>query len=105
MANELAAALRLRLAGSPTHPHVDFAGSGPIRPTPCSGPGSTLAPATPSDDPDYQKLWLALGHDPSDMDALVQRSGLTAAELSSMLLLMELDGRVAVEHGRYCRKS
>jgi DNA processing protein len=29
---------------------------------------------------------------------------LTAAKLSSMLLLMELEGRVAVEHGRYSRK-
>jgi DNA processing protein len=38
------------------------------------------------------------------MDALVSRTGLTAAELSSMLLLMELDGQVAVEHGRYSRK-
>jgi DNA processing protein len=38
------------------------------------------------------------------MDALVERSGLTAAELSSMLLVMELEGRVAVEHGRYSRR-
>jgi DNA processing protein len=38
------------------------------------------------------------------MDRLVSRSGLTAAELSSMLLVMELEGRVAVEHGRYSRK-
>jgi DNA processing protein len=29
---------------------------------------------------------------------------LTAANLSSMLLVMELEGRVAVEHGRYSRK-
>jgi DNA processing protein len=29
---------------------------------------------------------------------------LTAAELSSMLLAMELEGRVSVEHGRYSRK-
>ena len=60
--------------------------------------------STGSKDPDYQKLWRALGHDPTGMDALVSRTGLTAAALSSMLLLMELDGRVAVEHGRYSRK-
>lgn len=48
-------------------------------------------------------LWAALGHDPTGMDQLVERTGLTAAEVSSMLLLMELDGRVAVEHGRYWR--
>ena len=56
-------------------------------------------------DPDYQRLWLALGHDPTGMDLLAERTGLTAAELSSMLLVMELEGRVAVEHGRYARKA
>lgn len=63
-------------------------------------------PAAPPwlEDPDYNRLWLALGHDPSPMDRLVERSGLTAAELSSMLLVMELEGRVVVEHGRYSRK-
>ena len=55
------------------------------------------------DDPDYQTLWRALGHDPTAMDQLVQRTGLTAAAVSSMLLLMELDGRVFSQHGRYFR--
>lgn len=55
------------------------------------------------DDPDYQKLWQALGHDPTGMDQLVERTGLTAAQLSSMLLLMELEGRVSSKHGRYYR--
>jgi DNA processing protein len=54
-------------------------------------------------DPDYNRLWQALGHDPTGMDELVERSGLTTAELSSMLLALELEGRVAAEHGRYCR--
>ena len=62
-----------------------------------SGPGG------PSQDADYQKLWKALGHDPTGMDQLVERTGLTPAELSSMLLLMELDGRVTTQHGRYHR--
>jgi DNA processing protein len=56
-------------------------------------------------DPDYQNLWAALGHDPTGMDELAERTGLSAAALSSMLLVMELDGRIAVEHGRYSRKS
>ncbi len=59
----------------------------------------------PSPNADYNRLWATLGHDPTDMDELVLRTGLTAAQLSSMLLLMELEGRVAVEHGRYLRKS
>ncbi|MCR6685863.1 DNA-processing protein DprA [Pseudoxanthomonas sp.] len=54
---------------------------------------------------DHHTLWRALGHDPIPMDVLVERTGLTAAALSSMLLGMELDGRVAVEHGRYARRS
>lgn len=54
-------------------------------------------------DPDYNRLWQALGHDPTGMDELVERSGLTTATLSSMLLALELEGRVAAEHGRYCR--
>jgi DNA processing protein len=54
-------------------------------------------------DAGYNRLWQALGHDPTGMDELAQRSGLTAAELSSMLLALELEGRVAAEHGRYTR--
>jgi DNA processing protein len=86
LAAELAEALRGRLAA------------------PTSIAASPVPGGTKPDDPDYQRLWLALGHDPTGMDRLVSRSGLTAAELSSMLLVMELEGRVAVEHGRYSRK-
>ena len=52
-------------------------------------------------DSDYNRLWQAIGHDPPGMDDLVVRTGLTAATLSSMLLALELDGRIAAEHGRY----
>lgn len=55
------------------------------------------------EDPAYQMLWKALGHDPVGMDQLAERTGLTPATLSSMLVLMELDGRVAGQHGRYYR--
>ena len=54
-------------------------------------------------DPDYNRLWKALGHDPTGMDELVERSGLTTAAVSSILLALELDGKVAAEHGRYTR--
>lgn len=56
-------------------------------------------------DTDYKCLWDALGHDPTGMDQLVSRTRLTAAELSSMLLVMELDGLVTADHGRYQRKT
>lgn len=75
-------------------------------PIPSSGNGISVAPrAGAPDDRDYKRLWSALGHDPSPMDRLVDRTGLTAAELSSMLLVMELEGRVACAHGRYSRLS
>ncbi len=54
-------------------------------------------------DPDYNRLWQALGHDPTGMDELGLRTGLTTAELSAMLLSLELEGRIAAEHGRYSR--
>jgi len=69
--------------------------------------GTAAAPfiaASPSASPDYQCLWHALGHDPTGMDELTLRTALTPAELSSMLLVMELEGRVAHAHGRYSRK-
>lgn len=69
------------------------------------GPREGVVQPRAPQDPDYQSLWNALGHDPTGMDALVERTGLTAATLSSMLLVMELDGQVAVEHGRYSRRS
>ena len=56
-------------------------------------------------DANTQRLWDALGYDPTPMDALVIRTGLTSAELVSMLLVMELEGRVVSEHGRYTRKA
>jgi DNA processing protein len=34
---------------------------------------------------------------------LAERTGLTVESLSSMLLLMELEGTVAAQHGRYAR--
>jgi DNA processing protein len=51
------------------------------------------------EDPDYVRLLAQLGHDPVAIDTLAQRSGLTAAALSSMLLLLELDGRVVAHAG------
>jgi DNA processing protein len=53
---------------------------------------------------DQRELLDALGHDPVGIDQLTERTGLTVAELSSMLLVMELHGLVAAEHGRYSRK-
>ena len=57
-----------------------------------------------SHDPDYARVLDALGWDPISVDTLIERSGLTAAEVSSMLLIMELRGDVlATAGGKYSR--
>ncbi len=58
-----------------------------------------------ADDPDYVRLIAVLDHAPAALDELAARTGLPAAALSSMLLVLELDGLVAAENGRYARKS
>jgi DNA processing protein len=63
-------------------------------------------PSEPIDaEPAYHLLWDSLGHDPTDMDRLVLRTGLTTATLSAMLLVLELQGRVIADHGRYSRRT
>jgi DNA processing protein len=54
-------------------------------------------------DPDYAALMSALDVNPVAVDELAERTGLSAAALSSMLLMLELDGVVAAENGRYAR--
>jgi DNA processing protein len=56
------------------------------------------------DDPDYVKLLSALDAHPLALDELAERTSLAAAALSSMLLVLELDGVVAAENGRYARR-
>lgn len=58
------------------------------------------------EDPDYARVFAALGFDPVSLDELAGRTGLTVAQLSSMLLIMELDGRVSAgAGGRYSRSG
>lgn len=55
-------------------------------------------------DPDYRRLLEAMGDAPVSVDALVEGCGLTAEVVSSMLLILELQGYVAAMlGGRYCR--
>jgi len=58
------------------------------------------------DDPDYLQLLDAIGFDPTPVDAIIERSQLTPAAVSSMLLMLELDGRVSAHAGgRYSRNA
>lgn len=67
-------------------------------------PGPGTADALVGEDADYQHLLEALGSDPVPVDLLIQRTGLPANQVSSMLLMLELQGQVAAAPGgRYCR--
>lgn len=70
------------------------------------------APGTPQSsggggrgqDPDYVSLLAALGDAPASLDELAERTQLAPAALSSMLLLLELEGMVGpVVNGRWQR--
>ena len=54
-------------------------------------------------DPDHQKLLKCLQYEAIAIDELVNCSGFSAAEVASMLLIMELEGSVVNEGGRYTR--
>lgn len=55
-------------------------------------------------DPVYHRLIDAIGYDPATVDELITRTGLTADAVSSMLLVLELDGHVSsAPGGIYCR--
>ncbi|MGA9575409.1 MAG: DNA-processing protein DprA [Lysobacterales bacterium] len=51
------------------------------------------------EDPDYRKVWDSLGYDPKPVDAIIEQTGLSARETSSMLLIMELKGMVRKQGG------
>ncbi len=94
---ELAPALDAYL--SPPTPRADRNDSG----TDASGEASAdPAPV----DPDQQRILDLLGYDPQPADRLIEASGLTAAEVSSILLMLELAGQVAtLPGGLYARTS
>ena len=55
-------------------------------------------------DKDYEILLDAVGFEPASLDSVVVRSGLKADAVASMLLILELDGRIQQQPGgRYSR--
>jgi DNA processing protein len=62
----------------------------------------THAQAPASAPPDA--LLAALGHEPSSLDALAERTGWSAAELNTRLLDLELEGRVARLPGQFFQR-
>ena len=65
---------------------------------------SESAESPTTSDPSYQNLLNALGFSPTPIAEITARVNLTTAEVSSMLLLLELEGLVeALPGGRYSR--
>ncbi|MCK9540081.1 MAG: DNA-protecting protein DprA, partial [Dokdonella sp.] len=89
LAERLGASLRQRLSESPAP-----AGAGHVQPVGC----------TRETDPEYARLFAALGTETLGIDQLAERSGLEVATLSSMLLMLELEGVIVVRHGGYARR-
>ncbi len=57
-------------------------------------------------DKEYKMLLDALGFEPVSINTLVERTGLPSGSIASMLLILELGGRIAPHPGgRYCRLS
>lgn len=56
------------------------------------------------DDPEYSDIWKQLSFDPKPVDVIIEQSGISAREVSSMLLMLELKGMVKnLGNGRYIR--
>ncbi len=69
-----------------------------------AGAAETPPAGQPALDPEYVKLLEAFGFEAVTADILARRTGLTAAEVSSMLLILELQGHVgSAPGGRYTR--
>jgi DNA processing protein len=76
----------------------------PLLPADYTATNAALTPpvADPGDepgDPQHQALLEAMGFDPVSVDLLVERTGFPAKEVSSMLLLLEMQGHVSSAPG------
>jgi DNA processing protein len=75
------------------------------RPAPrLEAPSCSAVPGPSGMDKEHKILLDALGFDPADLDTLVVRTGLKPEAVSSMMLILELEGHVQVAPGgRYSR--
>ena len=82
---------RQRLAGSGDL----FAPGGNAYNTPDTGTDNgQYNPSLDTVDPSYQQLLDCIDYEPQTIDTLIERSGLAAAEVASMLLMLELNGHI-----------
>ncbi|HEX7029317.1 MAG TPA: DNA-processing protein DprA [Gammaproteobacteria bacterium] len=72
--------------------------------SPAAEPAITVKATEEAEDPQYRSLLETIGHDPTPVDVIVARTGMKADVVSSMLLILELQGKVeATPGGRYAR--
>ena len=77
----------------------------PMDPRACEGESPQTADRAGMDK-QHKILLDALGFDSADLDMLIARTGLRAEAVSSMMLILELEGHVqAAPGGRYSRVS
>jgi len=70
----------------------------------CTPRLAAVAGAAPPLDKEYEILLDALGFEPASIDVLVARTGFPSDSVTSMLLILELQGRLAIQPGgRYGR--
>jgi DNA processing protein len=68
-----------------------------------AAPKPSEAPSIEHLNDGQRQVWQALGHDSVAIDTICTRTGLTAADISSILVGMELSGWVENQYGRYHR--
>ncbi|HEY8585188.1 MAG TPA: DNA-processing protein DprA [Rhodanobacter sp.] len=75
------------------------------RPRSCTlAAAASRSAQNPNEDTAYQRLLRELGYAPATLDELVQRTGQSAAVVSSMLLMLELEARIeSLPGSRYQR--
>ncbi|MBU6421568.1 MAG: DNA-processing protein DprA [Gammaproteobacteria bacterium] len=66
---------------------------------PASSPAASAPLAAEPEDPEYRLLLNSLDYAPTSVDVLVERTGLTPEVVSSMLLMLELQGQVETAPG------
>ncbi|MGF1642684.1 MAG: DNA-processing protein DprA [Thiotrichales bacterium] len=64
---------------------------------PSADPGDERRPPTLT--PEQRQVLRAIEFDPTPLDSIIQTSGLTTENVSSILLMMEIDGLIAAEAG------
>lgn len=84
-----------RMLGGELTARLDAVGGETLGPAQAEG-GADLACAHSGEwgDSEHRRLLAELGHAPTTLDELVQRTGQSAAALSAMLLMLELEARV-----------